>query len=156
MTKDEIIFVSFKRSKDGYDAFIAIEGFFTGNKNIESLLKKASVIYGDSISKMAALIKEINTFRNICRPLPARKIWELGDDIFELVNKLGKLSFQIDGIYEHLERDLNTKRKWLEKVIIFRRYIDKENLIPESLNWGKCEKGTRKKAQQIQKGIIPA
>jgi len=152
--KDEPIFVSFKKNKDEYNAFIDIEGFLSSNKNLDTLLKKASTIYGNSISKMLALVKEIGEFRSSRRHLPARKIWELGDVIFELVNNLGKLSFQIDGIYEHLGRDLNAKRKWLEKVIIFRRYIPKESMIPESLNWGKCEKGTRKKAQQIQKGLM--
>lgn len=153
--EDKLTFISFKKNKDEYNAFLAIDGFLSGSKNLELLLIKASTIYGDSISKMVALIKEINSFRNNHNPLPARKIWELGDAIFELVNKLSELSLQIDGMYEHLERDLDSKRKWLEKVIIFRRYISEESIIPESLNWGKCEKGTRRIAERIQKGIIP-
>jgi hypothetical protein len=151
--KNEPIFVSFKKNKNEYNAFIAINELFSNKENLESLLKKASTIYSNSISRMVVIIKEINAFRNNRRLLPATKVWELGDIIFNFVNDLNKLSLQIDGIYEHLERDLNVKRKWLEKVIIFRRYITKESMIPESLNWGKVEKGTRKKAQQIQKGI---
>lgn len=152
---DEPIFVSFKKHKDKYNAFISIDEFFSSNEDLESLLNKASNLYGNSISKMVALINEINTFRSSRRLLPARKIWELGELIFKLVKGLNQLSLQIDGIYDHLVRDLKVKRKWIEKVIIFRRYIPRESMIPESLNWGKCEKGTRRIAEQIQKGIIP-
>jgi hypothetical protein len=153
--KNEPTFVSFKKNKEKYDAFIAIDGFFSSNDDLESLLNKASTLYGRYISKMLALINVITTFRTSRRPLPARKIWQLGDLIFKLVNELNRLSLQIDGIYDHLERDLNAKRKWLEKVIIFRRYIPEERMIPEHLNWGKCEKGTRRVAELIQKGISP-
>ena len=153
--KNEPTFVSFKKNKEKYDAFITINGFFSSNENLESLLNEASTLYGSSISKMLASINTITAFRASHRPLPARKVWQLGDLIFELVNELNRLSLQIDGIYDHLERDLNVKRKWLEKVIIFRRYIPEERMIPEHLNWGKCEKGTRRAAEMIQKGIFP-
>ena len=153
--KNEPTFVSFKKNKEAYNAFIAINGFFSSNDDLESLLTKASTSYSSYISKMLALINVITAFRGSGRPLPARKIWQLGDLIFKLVNELNRLSLQIDGIYDHLERDLNAKRKWLEKVIIFRRYIPEERMIPEHLNWGKCEKGTRRVAELIQKGISP-
>jgi len=153
--KNEPAFVSFRRNKEGYNASIAIDEFFSSNENLESLLNEASTLYGSSISKMLASINSITAFRTSRRPVPARKVWELGDLIFELVNQLNRLSLQIDGIYDHLERDLNVKRKWLEKVIIFRRYIPEERMIPEHLNWGKCEKGTRRAAEMIQKGIFP-
>lgn len=153
--KNEPTFVSFKKNNEKYDAFIAINGFFSSNDDLELLLSKASALYGSYISKMRALIGIITEFRASRRPLPARKIWQLGDLIFKLVNELNGLSLQIDGIYDHLERDLNAKRKWLEKVVIFRRYIPEERMIPEHLNWGKCEKGTRRVAELIQEGIFP-
>jgi hypothetical protein len=155
MMKNEPTFISFKKSNGKYDAFIAINGFFSNNDDLELLLNKASATYSSYISKMLALIGIITAFRTSRRPLPARKIWQLGDLIFKLVKELNGLSLQIDGMYDHLERDLNAKRKWLEKVIIFRRYIPEERMIPEHLNWGKCEKGTRRVAELIQKGILP-
>ena len=155
MMKNEPAFVSFKQNKGEYNAFIAMNGFFSSSDDLESLLNKAATLYGGYISKMLALADVINVFRSNRRPLPARKIWQLGDLIFKLVDELSRLSLQIDGIYDHLERDLNAKRKWLEKVIIFRRYIPEERMIPEHLNWGKCEKGTRRVAELIRKGIIP-
>ena len=151
--RDEPTFVSFKKNNNEYNAFIAINSFFSGNDDLQSLLNKASTIYSNSIPEMVAVINIITAFRNNHNPLPARIIWELGDLIFKLVNRLSQLSLQIDGIYNHLERELNAKRKWLEKVIIFRRYIPEEMMIPKDLNWGKCEKGTRRIAELIQKGI---
>ena len=153
--KEEPIFVSFKQDKGEYNTFIAMNGFFSSSGDLESLLNKAATIYGSYICKMLVLVDVINVFRSNRRPLPARKIWQLGDIIFQLVDELSQLSLQIDGIYDHLARDLNAKRKWLEKVIIFRRYIPEERMIPEHLNWGKCEKGTRRVAELIQKGIFP-
>ena len=153
--KNEPTFVSFKKNREKYDAFIAIDGFFSSNDDLEALLHKASTLYGSYIFQMRASISDITAFRNNRRPLPARKIWRLGDLIFKLVDELNQLSLQIDGIYDHLERDIEAKRKWLEKVIIFRRYIPEERVIPEHLNWGKCEKGTRRVAELIQKGVFP-
>jgi hypothetical protein len=154
MKKKQLTFVSFKKNIDGYRAFLDITDFLSKEKNQEEKLKQASLIYNNSISQMKTTLKEICACRDNRRPLPARIIWEFGDHVFRLTNNLANLAFQIDGLYEHLEIELNTKRKWLEKTVIFRRYIQKKESIPVLLNWGKCEKGTRRIAQQIQKGIF--
>ncbi|MHA1882238.1 MAG: hypothetical protein ACTSUO_04255 [Candidatus Thorarchaeota archaeon] len=126
----------------------------SNNQDIESLLKDASKVYGSCISRISSMLDAINELRKKRIPISARQIWEIGDYIFKLVSELEKLTLQIDGIYDHLERDLGVKRKWLEKVIILRRYIQDKDRIPNSLNWGKCEKGTRRKAELIQKGLL--
>lgn len=154
MSKGKLIFVSFQKDEEKHNAFIPMREFLSSNKDIELLLKKATNLYSNTISMMTTAIEEIKEYRSNHRHLPARKIWELGDLIFKLVAGLNELSLQIDGLYEHLERDLEVKRKWLVKVIIFRRYIQEKNSIPQSLNWGKCEKGTRRKAELIEKGIF--
>jgi len=69
-----------------------------------------------------------------------------------LKDSLEILGLQLDSMYKHLTRDLGVKKKWLEKVIILRRYIENEEIIPQSLNWGRCEKGTRKVAKKISEG----
>jgi len=66
---------------------------------------------------------------------------------------LAELSLEIDDVYKHLVRDLGAKRKWLEKAIIFRRYLPTQDLIPQSLNWGRCEKGTRRVAERLRDGL---
>ena len=151
---DALIFVSFTKAKAGYSGLLSVNGLFQGNENVEEKLKEASATYGNAISEMTKVKDKINSYKTSRKPIPARLIWNLGNAIFGLVDDLSRLSFQIDGIYGHLERDLDSNRKWLEKVIIVRRYVPAEDMIPRSLNWGKLEKGTKRKVLQIQKGIL--
>jgi len=148
-------FVSFEKKGDTYSAFVAIDELMAGNDNLPSLLARASALYGSRVSEMQALVDLIAVHRDKRELVAARMVWKLGDLVFKLVAQLDKLALEIDGIYDHLERDLGVKRKWLEKVIIFRRYIAQETTIPEDLNWGKCEKGTRRIAEMIQRGMEP-
>ena len=154
MTREKLAFVSFEPSNEQFRAFLPMEELLLGDDDLEFKLKKALKVYQRSIVKMRNLVKEIQTFRDNRKLLPARKMWQLGDAIFELQHDLNKVSLQLDGLYDHLVRDLGVKRKWLEKVIIFRRYLPDENAIPQSLNWGCCEKGTRRAAEKLRKGYI--
>lgn len=154
MTRDRLAFVSFEPSNERFRAFLPMEELISGDDDPELKLKKAVQVYERSIVKMRNLVKEIQNFRDNRKLLPARKVWQLGDAIFELQHDLNKLSLQLDGLYDHLVRDLSVKRKWLEKVIIFRRYLPDENAIPQSLNWGRCEKGTRQAAEKLRKDYL--
>ena len=151
MINKEPTFVSFNKTDGRYEAYISIKEFLGGDRDIEYISKRAGVIYTESINKMKSTLNVIKLHRESRTVVPARTIWMLGDQIFEMVNKLKELSIEIDDIYEHLERDLQVKRKWLEKVIIFRRYLSEINKIPESLPWGRCEKGTRRAAENLLK-----
>ena len=153
MSKNDLILVSFKPNEEHFMAFLLIEQFLSSERDLEPVLKEASQSYEHSIKRMRCAVDEINTIRNERKLLPARTIWKLGNLIFDLVKNLESLSLQIDGLYDHLVRDLNVKRKWLEKVIIFRRYLPNQFAIPESLNWGRCEKGTRRAAEKLREGM---
>lgn len=154
MTGDKLAFVSFEPSNKEFRAFLPIEELLSNSNDPEFTLKKAAEVYQRSIAKMRNLIEEIRNFRDNGELLPAREVWQLGDAIFELQYNLNTLSLQLDGLYDHLVRDLGAKRKWLEKVIIFRRYLPEENAIPKSLNWGRCEKGTRQAAEKLRKEYL--
>jgi hypothetical protein len=125
--------------------------FFVLTKDPEKLLDKASVLYEDLITKTKSQRDNIEIIKKRYRRLPAREVWEVGNIIFEFIEELASLSLQINGLYDHLERDLNAKRKWLEKVIIFRRYLPNIELVPEELNWGQCEHGTKRVAESLTK-----
>lgn len=154
MTKDRLAFVSFEPSNELFRAFLPMEELISGDDDLELRLKKAVQVYQRSIIKMRNLIQEIQNLRDNHKLLPARKVWHLGDDVFQLQHELSKLSLQLDGLYDHLIRDLGVKRKWLEKAIIFRRYLPDENAVPQSLNWGRCEKGTRKAAEKLRRDYL--
>lgn len=149
----KLSFVSFEPKGQGFIAFLSMEGLVSNGRNPELILQDAANLYRQSIMDMRLRIDELKVFRATRKKIPARKIWQIGNIIFELKYGLEKFSFEIDGLYSHLVRDLGVKRKWLEKVIIFRRYLLKEKLIPKSLNWGSCEKGTRRVAKRLCNGL---
>jgi len=143
-------FVSFEIKDKHFIAFLAIEGLDSSGGDPEVVLKKASKIYEEVIRRIRSIIDEIKICRASRKTILARRIWQLGDIIFSLRDDLEKMSLQVDNLYLHLVRDLEVKRKWLEKVVILRRYISNENCIPKTLNWGACEKGTRRVAEKLR------
>jgi len=146
------MFVSFHPQGDRFVAFLAVDDVLDSCKDPESLLQRAASVYINWLSKMRAIVAEIDAYRKSRRLLSARRVWHLGDAVFGMRSELTRLSLEVDDLYAHLVRDLGVKRKWLEKVIILRRYIPDPNMIPDSLNWGRCEKGTRRVAQELAKG----
>jgi hypothetical protein len=134
---------------DGFVASMSIEGVLSGRDDPETALKAAASIYGTYISRMRFVMREIGEFRTSRTLLPARKVWQIGDSIFGLVRSLGEAALEIEDLYAHLVRDVGAKRKWLEKAIILRRYVPREDMIPADLNWGRIEKGTRRAAEKI-------
>lgn len=121
--------------------------------NPEVLTRKAAITYARAIRRMRKLMSRINTARAARKPIPARAVWEVGNMVFSLRDDLEKLSLQLNGVYSHLTRDIGVKRQWLEKAIILRRYLPNKILIPDNLNWGQCEKGTRRVAERLRRGL---
>jgi hypothetical protein len=152
MNKNNSIFVTFKANSGVFIALISMNDFLKDSKDMPTISSKAAFLYGSSISKMRSIKRQIEEYRNLHKPIPAKNIWQLGDEIFELKAKLEHMSLQIDGLYDHLIRDLGINRKWIEKVIIFRRYINDVDRVPSDLNWGRCEKGTRRVAEALVNG----
>ncbi len=155
MTPDKLAFMSFEPNEGHFEAFISVDGLLSHGRegDPEPLLKEAAHLYETYTGKMRQVMAEIRAHRAARKLVPARKIWQLGNIIFELTGDLASLSFQVNDLYVHLARDLGAKRKWLEKVIIFRRYLPDEEAIPPSLNWGRCEKGTRRIAERLLRGL---
>lgn len=146
-------FVSFEPTASGFQASFSLEEAFKSNRDPAALAQKAEAVYGASIAKMLKLCHQLSLLRREKRRTPALLIWELGDAIFELRRELASLLLELDDVYAHLTRDLSVRRKWLEKVIIFRRYVRKRGVVPVEASWGTFEKGTRRKAEQLQAGL---
>ena len=148
----KLAFVSFQPFGSSYESLVAVPDLSL-LENPEVTLRQASKQYCNSVTKMKSLVVHIDDQRRSYRSISARSIWRLGNEIIEMVEHFRQLSVQIDGLYDHLARDIGMKRKRLEKVVILRRYLPTEALIPDSLNWGALEKGTRKKALLLLDGI---
>ena len=154
MTDNTLSFVYFEPRDGQFRAFLTMEDIITGREDPEVVLNQVAELYEKAIKEMRSLVAEIQDMRTHRKIIPARKVWKVGSAIFQLGKDLEKFSLQVDGLYDHLVRDLGVKRKWLEKVVIFRRYLPEQEAIPDSLNWGRCEKGTRHIAEQIRRGML--
>lgn len=154
MNSNKLPFITIEPKDSQFTAFLSVEGLLSLD-DPEAVLQEAAEIYEHSVAKMRSLIAVMQECRLHRKPMPARMMWRLGDTIFQLRDELEALSLQLDNTYAHLVRDLGVKRKWLEKAIIFRRHLLSEDLIPESLNWGRCEKGTRRAAERLRNGLLP-
>lgn len=155
MTSHQLAFVSFEPVEAQFRGYLSMEAAIRSEREPEDLLREAAKIYARAIKRMNSIIVKVKSARANRKPISARKIWELGHVIFALRDDLENLGLQLDGVYDHLSRDLGAKRKWLEKVVILRRHVPEKTLIPKSLNWGRCEKGTRRVAEGLRKGLLP-
>jgi len=155
MTLNNHHFISFEPSNDGFVCFLSFDGFVHSKVDPHKLSAKASRIYTYSIGRLKKQIEGLNEMRSSNRNIPARSIWEIGDTILKMIEELAKISLQLDDLYGHLMRDVPAKRMWLEKIIIFRRYIPKKALIPLGLNWGKCRGAPKTSALAIVAGETP-
>ena len=151
MKVEVIAFVSFEPIENGFRALLPLDTILSSIEDQQPILLAAAEAYTTSVGRMRSLVVTFTDCRQRRVPIPARKVWLLGEIVFDLINELKLLNLEIDGLYDHLVRDLSVKRKWLEKVIILRRYVPNVEIIPESLPWGRCEKGTKAVAKELAK-----
>ena len=150
----QMILVAFEPKVEGFIASVAIGQLESLGYNPEALLREASITYGHHIEVMRSLLDDIDGHKTNRIAIPASKMWNIGDAVFRLVGGLAKSGLEIDGLYEHLERDLRLHAGRigmyrLTRAITFRRYLSDKALIPHSLHWSLCEKSARKAAQEL-------
>ena len=148
-----LTFVAFTPREDGFTASVPLEQLDGLGAHPELLLEKAGALYGKSVAEMQSCLAEMAELKARRQPITARKVWELGDAAFALVENLSAMSLELDGLYEHLTRDLGVNQKRLSSVITFRRYLSAKELIPAALGWAQCEKSARKVAENLSKGF---
>jgi len=144
MINGKKIGVVFGKNNEKIIPSISIEDVDEMPENINVLLKNAADLYNDSILKMKLIVSENIKLRKSKKQVPARLMWNFGNEIFNLIDKLGEINFRFDNLYQSLIRDLSVSDTTLERVITFRRYTNDPSLIPANINWGKL-KGSPKK-----------
>ena len=155
MRPSELAFVRVEPGPEGSKASLSMEALVSLPKDPEILLRTAVDVYMRHLEALRQMLSAMRSLRERRQLLPARNMWRFGDAVFRLRDALARESLQLDGLYAHLTRDLGVKRKWLEKAVIFRRYVPRQSLIPLALNWGQCEKGTRRIAEQLSRRCTP-
>ena len=151
---NESVFVAFDPRETGFIASVPMKQFDALGERPEAVLKEASTAYGSAIEIMQSLLDDFDRLKSSRTAIPAQRVWELGDAVFHLVEDLARSSLEIDGLYDHLVRDLGIERGRLGKyrltrAITFRRYLPDKDLIPKSLEWSRCEKNARGMAEQL-------
>lgn len=116
----------------------------------EVSLRVACDAYGRAIGAMREVLGDIDQLKSKRIPIPARKMWELGDAVVTLGVELEDCSMELDSINEHLVRDLGINAKRMGTIVTFRRHLPEKELIPESLGWSQCEKQARKVAEKLK------
>ena len=147
-----LTFVAFTPRDAGFTASVPLEQLDGLGAHPELLLEKAGALYGKSVGEMRSCLSEMAAMKDRRQPITAQKVWEWGDAAFALVENLAEMSLELDGLYEHLTRDLGINQKRLSNVITFRRYLPAKELIPAALGWAQCEKSARKVAENLSKG----
>ena len=145
----DLILVSFEPDDRGFLAHIPLDSLVLMDGDSEVLLQKASSRYSKTVQMMRKRLEEMEDMRRNREIIPARKVWEFGESIFSLKKEMERMSFCVNGLYDHLTRELGVKKMWLEKVVIFRRHIPEKKSIPPSLPWGRCSSSPRKAAKAI-------
>ena len=151
---EQTAFVAFEPREDGFVASVPMGQLDSLGNHPESVLMAASIVYGRSVRAMRTILDDLDGLKAKRTPIPAQKIWEFGDAVFRLVDELRNSSLELDGLYEHLMRDLGIDNGRLGKyrmtrAVTFRRHLPAKELIPESLRWRECEKNARGMAERL-------
>lgn len=150
MMSKALLFISFSPEQEKFKGSLSLNAAFESERDPQTLIKKSEAIYKKYICRMRHILEKLKKKKLKHISTPASEIWLLGNNIFTLKKELENFGLQVDGLYQHLVRDLSVKRKWLEKVIIFRRYVSGRNFIPKASKWGTFEKSTAKKARALK------
>ena len=144
--------VSFEPDNGEFLAHVPLGSSVLMDGDSELSLRKAGSQYSGSIQLMRSQLERMEEIRRSRKVIPARRMWEFGDSIFSLVETMERMSFHVNGLYDHLTRDLEVRRMWLQKVVVFRRYIPNQKSIPASVPWGRCSASPGKTAKAILEG----
>ena len=116
----------------------------------EERLQVACDAYGRTVSTMRDVLADIEQLKSKRTPIPARKMWELGNAVVTLGSELEESFMEMDGLNNHLVRDLGINAKRMGTIVTFRRHLPEQEMIPETLGWSQCEKQARKVAQELK------
>ena len=113
-------------------------------------LQVACDAYGRTVATIREVLSDIEQLKSKRTPIPARKMWELGNAVVNLGAELEENSMEMQGLNDHLVRDLGINAKRMGTIVTFRRHLPEQEMIPETLGWSQCEKQARKVAQDLK------
>ena len=146
----DLALIALEPREEGFVASVPLSQLDRLGDNPEVSLQEACQVYGRTVSRMREVLADIDQLKSKRVPIPARKMWELGDAVVTLGIELETGSMEMDGLNDHLIRDLGINGKRMGTIVTFRRHLPDQELIPESLGWSQCEKQARKVAEELK------
>ena len=146
----DLALIAVETRDDGFVASVPIAQLHRLGDQPDASLKVACDAYGAAIAAMQEVLADIDQLKRKRTPIPARKMWELGDAVVTLGAQLEEGYMEVDGLNDHLVRDLGINGKRMGTIVTFRRHLPDKELIPESLGWSQCEKQARKVAEELK------
>jgi len=121
--------------------------------SLSSRTKRASKKYEQCLTQCRRILSRIERYSSV-NQAPLRNMWSLGDKIHRLAKSLQKDGFYLNGLYDHLTRDLNVSRDLLERVVVFRSHLENRSLIPENMIWKDVRYAPGKNAKKLSQGTL--
>ena len=146
----DLALIAVEPREDGFIASVPIAQLGRLGEKPEMSLQDACGAYGRAVGAMREVLADIDQLKSKRIPIPARKMWELGDAVVTLGFELEEDCMEVDGLNDHLVRDLGINGKRMGTIVTFRRHLPDKELIPESLGWSQCEKQARKVAEELK------
>ncbi len=156
----KLISIEFSRNKDKrrfeFTGSISLHDFMengTGRNNLSNQTRKAGANYERFIKECKLIIDRVKRGDSI-NQASLKDMWSLGNKIRRLTHILGKDGFYLNGLYEHLIRDLQVSRDLLEKVIIFRSYFSDRSLLLDNMVWREVRDAVRTNAEKLEETLL--
>ncbi len=156
----KLISIEFHRNKNKggaeFTGSVSLQDFVENGirrNNLSSQTKKAAANYQKFIQECKIIIDRVKRGVSI-NQASLKDMWSLGNKIRRFTNGLEKDGFYLNGLYQHLMRDLQVSRDLLEKVIIFRSYFSDRSLIPNNMVWREIRDAVRTNAEKLERTLL--
>ncbi len=156
----KLISIEFHRNKDKggseFTGSVSLQDFMkngTGRNSLSNQTKKAAANYERLTKECKIIIDRVKSGDSI-NQASLKDMWSLGSKIRSFANSLKKDGFYLNGLYEHLVRDLQVSRNLLEKVVVFRSYFSDHSLIPNNMVWREIRYAVRRNAEKLEETLL--
>ena len=146
----ELASVALEPRGGGYVASVSFGQLGRLGDDPDAALKVACDAYGRAVSTIRGVLADIEQLKQDRTPIPARKMWEMGDAVVNLGAEMEENSMEVASLNDHLVRDLALNVKRLGTIVTFRRHLPDQDYVPEGLGWSQCEKKARQVAQELR------
>lgn len=146
--------VEFRKQGNSFRGSVPITDLALIPNDPAETMNTVTKIYQNALTEIKYWHEDADALRKSKTPMPARKVWELGDILDRLNAGLAEQGCRIENLYDHLERHAGIPSKRASSFVTLRRYVDDAEMIPENLQWNKILKTVKSSSQAIGSGTF--